>query len=70
VQSTAIKFTSTRLWSQTAPLFEEECNLTCAALITHLANPVGLHRASVRATLAANYYPVDTSEVDFAYSAY
>jgi DNA-binding phage protein len=48
-----------------APLLEEERNLRAEALFPNLAHPLWIHRACVRAALAADDDPIDSVKVEW-----
>lgn len=63
------KQTPAGLWPDSAPLFEEECDLGDPALVVDFDRPFFGHRSRLRTALAADYGPVDSREVDLAYGA-
>ncbi len=62
--SPAVQLATRAVFPPSAPLLEEERDLGAEALFPNLANPLRIHRAGMRAALAADDDPVDSVEVD------
>src|SRR3546814_842196 len=54
----AIKLPSARLWSKSAPLFEEERHALFSARVAYLPCPLDPHHAGIGTAFSARYDPV------------
>ena len=50
-----------------APLLEQERGASRRALVAQTADPIGVHRARVRAALAADYHPIDLAHYRYVF---